>query len=89
MEHEGEKKKIQEIRVSRVGELESWGGGGLCGSRREGSDQRKVCPAAEKDFKYSSSTRSGPINGKSFFDDGEISHVGHDRDGHDKKIDKN
>lgn len=28
-------------------------------------------------FKYSSQTRSGPINGKSFFDDGEICHVGH------------
>lgn len=33
--------------------------------------------AAQKVFKYSSQTRSGPINGKSFFDDGEIRHVEH------------
>lgn len=33
--------------------------------------------AAEKVFKYSSQTRSGPINGKCFFDDSEICHVGH------------
>lgn len=34
-------------------------------------------PAAEKVFKYSSQTRSGPINGKSFFDDSEIDDAGH------------
>lgn len=31
--------------------------------------------AAEKVFKYSSQTRSGPINGKPVFDDSEICHA--------------
>lgn len=43
----------------------------------QGNDYGKVRLAAEKVFKYSSQTRSEPINGKSFFDDGEICHVRH------------
>lgn len=54
----------------KVGVWSGWVWG--CGSR---SDSGRVCLAAEKVFKYSIQTRSGPINGKSFFDDSEICHA--------------
>lgn len=71
---EEKKKNPSEIRLRRGGEMESWQGGWV---KKWGEWLEESGPAAEKVFKYSRQTRSGPINGKSFFDDSEIYQAGH------------